>query len=255
MMRLLCLPAFLLAIWCGPSLAAEEVRVGGYLFPPYVELVDGNPNGLTLDVIAAVNAAQDRYRLSFVPIAAATRQADLAAGKYHMILFESPAWGWDAARIAISPPLLQGAEIFVALAQPGRGQGYFRSLKAKRIAAMRGYHYRFAEMVTDPAILKRRFGVELVEDPGDALQAILDEQADIALMSDSYLRRLLHEVPEFADTLLVGDTPDQRYDLSALTAANRRSLMEAIAPLLRDVLDAPDFQPILQGYGFAAQHR
>ena len=232
-----------------PASAAETIRIGGYLFPPFVELLDGLPGGLTLDMIAALNRAQSKYRFDFVPISAENRYADLARKKYDLIVFESASWGWNPAQIATTAPLMEGAELFVALAQPGRGQEFFSDLKSKRLAALRGNHYRFADMVTDPAILENRFDIALMEDPGDCLQAVLDGEVDVAVMTGAYLNRLLAEVPEFREALLIGQTPDQSYALSVIGAASRKPLVEEIGRLLRQTLESPDFQLLLQDYG------
>lgn len=48
------------------SAAPFSVTVGGYVFPPFVDLgANGSPIGLTIDLIEWLNEAQSDYRFSF----------------------------------------------------------------------------------------------------------------------------------------------------------------------------------------------
>lgn len=232
-----------------PVLAAETIRIGGYPFPPFVEVIDGQPGGLTLDLIAAANKAQTRYRLEFVPTVAEQRYADLEKGSFDLILFESADWGWPRDRIAAAATLHEGSEIYVALAEPGRDQSFFSPLSERRIAIVSGFHYGFAGMETNSAALARRFDILETPEPGDSLQAVLDGEAEVAVLNDVFLKRLLAEVPEMKETLLIGDTPDQRYSQAVIGSARRAEMATAIGRLLLDTMRAPAFQEVLRGYG------
>lgn len=234
-----------------PAQAADTIRIGGYPFPPFVEVIDGQPGGLTLDLIAAANKAQTRYRLEFVPIAAEQRYAGLEGSGFDLILFESPDWGWPREKIAAAATLHEGSEIYVALAQPGRGQGYFANLAERRIAIVGGFHYGFAGMETNGAALARRFDILETAEPGDSLQAVLDGEAEIAVLNDVFLKRLLAEVPEMKDTLLIGETPDQRYSQAVIGGARRAEMANAIGRLLLATLRSAEFREVLRGYGLA----
>jgi ABC-type amino acid transport substrate-binding protein len=230
------------------ALAADIIRIGGYPFPPFVEVVDGQPGGLTLDLIAATNKAQTRYRLDFVPTVADQRYAGLSGGKFDLILFESPDWGWPRGKIA-DLALREGSEIYVALALPGRDQGFFANLAERRIAIVSGFHYGFAGMETNGAALARRFDILETKEPGDSLQAVLDGEAEVAVLNDVFVKRLLAEVPEMAETLLIGETPDQRYSQAVIGGARHAEMVNAIGRLLLSTLRSPEFHDVLRGYG------
>ena len=232
-----------------PALAAETIRIGGYPFPPFVEVIDGQPGGLTLDLIAATNKAQTHYRLDFVPTIAERRYAGLEDDSFDLIAFESPDWGWPRGKIVAAATLHEGSEIYVALAQPGRDQGFFSPLAERRIAIVSGFHYGFAGMETDAAALARRFDILETPEPGDSLQAVLDGEAEVAVLNDVFLKRLLAEVPEMKETLLIGETPDQRYSQAVIGSARRAEMANAIGRLLLATLRSPDFQEVLRGYG------
>ena len=231
------------------ALAADTIRIGGYPFPPFVEVIDGQPGGLTLDLIAAANRAQTDYRLDFVPTIAERRYAALSGGTFDLIVFESPDWGWPREKIAASAALREGSEIYVALALPGRDQGFFADLAGRRIAIVGGFHYGFAAMKTDGAALASRFDILETTDPGDNLQAVLDGEADIAVLNDVFLKRILAEVPEMKEMLLIGETPDQRYSQAVIGSARRAEMVTAIGRLLLGTLRSPEFRDVLRGYG------
>ncbi|MDM7945145.1 MAG: transporter substrate-binding domain-containing protein [Oceanibaculum nanhaiense] len=231
------------------ALAAETIRIGGYPFPPFVEVIDGQPGGLTLDLIAATNKAQTRYRLDFVPTVAEQRYSGLSGGKFDLIAFESPDWGWPRGNIATGDTLHEGSEIYVALAQPDRDQSFFANLAERHIAIVSGFHYGFTGMGTNGAT--RRFDILETAEPGDGLQAVLDGEAEIAVLNDVFLKRLLAEVPEMKETLLIGETPDQRYSQTVIGNARRAEMVNAIGRLLLDTMRAPDFRDVLRGYGLS----
>lgn len=56
---------------------------------------------------------------------------------------------------------LQDAELFVARAEPGRGQANFKSLAGKRLALIHGYHYAFADFNADPRFLAVNYQADL----------------------------------------------------------------------------------------------
>jgi ABC-type amino acid transport substrate-binding protein len=198
--------------------AAELVRVAGYDFPPFVEDAAGKPHGLALDLITALNAAQNQYEFRFVPTSARRRYADFDDGRFDMMLFESPEWGWaEKSGLAVfSNVFLRGGEVYIALAKPGRGQEYFAELKGKRMVGILGYHYGFAGYNADPDILAANHGMKLVNSHKSSIEMVLAERVDVAVVTDSYLNAHLARAPEAARRLLVSSAYDQIYNHRAL---------------------------------------
>ena len=64
------------------------VKVGGYAFPPFVDMSSGQPAGITPDLINALNALQDRYRFVFFLTSPKRRYYDFKKGLYDIIFLK-----------------------------------------------------------------------------------------------------------------------------------------------------------------------
>lgn len=200
---------------CMPAQAAEVVRVGGYDFPPFVEAdANGPAKGLTLDMIDALNRAQSQYEFRFVATSARRRYSDVAEGHFDLIFFESPEWEWAAKNAAVdfSNVFLQGGEVYIAPAAPGRGQDWFSELKGKRMVGILGYHYGFANFVAEPEVLNKTWGMKLVNSHRSSIEMVLADRMDVAVVTDAYLWAYLARNPMARDRLLISDRYDQRYN-------------------------------------------
>ncbi len=78
------------------ALVRKPVKVGGYVWFPFVELQGRNYQGLTLDLIDAANAIQGDFQFEFVLTTPADRHNDFYHKKFDMIFFEAIDWGWNA---------------------------------------------------------------------------------------------------------------------------------------------------------------
>jgi polar amino acid transport system substrate-binding protein len=203
-----------------PAWARQVVKVGGYEFAPFVEMnaSSGQPDGLALRLIEAMNAHQDRFTFQFVPTSPNRRYKDFEDRRFDVVLFESPDWGWKERGLPVetSRVFLDGGELYIALARPERGQDFFARLDDKRMVGILGYHYGFAGFEADPAVLSKRFRITLVRDNAASIEAILKDRGDVAVVTDAYLKRWLRNRPEARDKLLVSERFDQRYAHRAL---------------------------------------
>ncbi|QCG48505.1 substrate-binding periplasmic protein [Aeromonas schubertii] len=230
-----------------------EVKVGGYPFAPFVEKrADGGWQGLTLDLIEALNAGQSDYHFLFVPTSSANRYEALQLGRFDMMLFEDVNWGWSSERIMISPPFLFDGERYIALNKPGRDQRLFDQIDKLRLIGVKGYHYGFADFEGDPAILQQRYDILLVKDNVSIIKALLLGRGDVGIITQAYLQRYLDQHPELRKQLLISHNWDQRYQLRALIhPASRVSL-----PMLQHYLGELEQKGVLtklwQAYGLSA---
>ena len=138
--------------------AAEDVRVGAYHFPPYVVKPEGDHvGGLLPELLQALNQLQSDYRFTLVATSAMRRYRDLQNGRFDLILFDSPGWGWPGIAHAALDLHIIDAEVYVARLQPGRDEHYFDNLNGKRMALYSGYHYGFAGFNADQEQLRQTF--------------------------------------------------------------------------------------------------
>lgn len=200
--------------WAAPP---REILVGAYNFPPYMVHPEQDAgSGLTVELVALLNQVQKRFHFSIVPTSSARRYRDLQTGRYDLILFEDPDWGWEGARYSLVDMGIDDAEVYVARAVPGRDEAYFDTLKGKRLVVYAGYHYGFAGFDADPVMLQQRFQATLTYSHDSNLLMVLRDRADIALVTRSYLGMYLERNPDVAGQFLVSDRVDQYYRHYAL---------------------------------------
>lgn len=255
-MRCAALFALLVTLIAGPlaASAAEDVTVGGYIFPPYVETdKDGEPSGLALELIDRLNAAQDRYRFAFFLTSATWRYGDFRNGRFDVIFFENPSSGWLSRdiRFAATQVFLRDREVYIALNKDGRGQAFFDNLAKKRIGAVQGYHYGFTNFRNDPTFLRERFKLTLVDTPARSINLVLAGRTQISVVTRSYLNRFMAQNPGHADTLLVADRPDKTYNHRALVRPDGPIGEAELETLLAELAARGDLADIWSAVGLA----
>lgn len=230
-------------------LAVQDVRVGAYHFPPYVMKPESpQPEGLLPELLELLNGVQKDYRFVLIPTAAMRRYRDLESGRYDLILFESPGWGWHNTPHVSADLQLEDAEVYVALNKPGRNQLYFDQLQGKRMALYSGYHYGFAGFNADQQFLTQKFGALLTYSHDSNLSMILRERADIAVITRSYLNMYLKRHPAKAQALLVSDRVDQVYQHRALFRLHSPLAAETFVELLQQVKSKGQLDGLLARY-------
>lgn len=200
------------------ALSATEkitVKVGGYEFPPFVE--KGGTDGMVSDLIKKMNRNQDKFHFIFVETSANRRYRDLEHKKYDLIFFEDEAWSWGKSKFQYlkTGVILNGGENFLALNKDSRDQRFFDSFENKKIRAIFGYHYNFANMKTDPELLRKK-GISLSESNDENLKDLLKERVDIVVMNSFVLDNYLKKDKVLKDKLLISSKRDQTYSLRIL---------------------------------------
>ncbi len=238
----------LILLLCGlsPAGAAETVNVGAYPFLPFVD----KSGGLTGELLQAINAFQADYKFQLVNTSYNRRYRDMADGSFSVIFFENIKWGWDSKLVDASKVFLQGdGEVYVARAQPGRGQEYFDNLADKQILAVVGYHYGFANFDADPVLLTQKFSITFSADNQVSLRNLLAERGEVAVITKSYLRRYLQQDPAAAAKLLVSDRLDQAYAHTVLVRKGSKPTVQDIEALLDKMEAAGVLKKLWQRYG------
>ena len=233
----------------GAATAAQEVRVGAYHFPPYVLKPESKqPEGLLPDLLHALNQVQDDYRFRLVATSTMRRYRDLQSGRFDLILFESPSWGWqDTAHDALNLHI-EDAEVYVARLQPGRDEGYFADFTGKRMALYNGYHYGFAGFNSDQAFLTETFNALLTYSHDSNLIMLLRGRADVAVVTRSFLQAYLKQYPEKASALLVSQRLDQVYRHQALLRPQSPISAQGLAALLQQLNHDRQLDALLERY-------
>lgn len=214
--------------------AAQEVRVGAYHFPPYVIKPESERvSGLLPELLQALNQSQSDYRFTLVATSTMRRYRDMQSGRFDLMFFESPAWGWQGIAHTALNLHIEDAEVYVARLQPGRDERYFDEFKGKRMALYSGYHYGFAGFNSDKQFLTDTFSAVLTYSHDSNLVMLLRGRADVAVVTRSYLQAYLQRYPEQSSALLVSQRVDQVYQHQALFRPESVLQPETLAGLLK----------------------
>ena len=239
----------LLSLHACPSWARELVRVGAYHFPPYsIKPESQTLEGLVPELLVLLNQVQDRYRFELVPTAVSRRYRDFQQGRFDLILFESPSWGWQNIPMDSVDLQIEDAEVYVAQAQPERDQVYFADLKGKRLALYNGYHYGFADFNADQEYLTQQYNAVLTYSHDSNLLMLLRGRADIAVITRSYLRLYLERYPQQNGAFLVSQRVDQMYHHHALLRPQAPLDGQGFADLMQRLRSMGQLQPLLDRY-------
>ncbi len=231
-------------IWINLSLLqGETIKVGGYLFPPFVEMDGDEFVGLTIEFIQALNGFQDDYRFIFIPTAPVRRYADFDNNFFDLMMFEDIAWGWGGRDDVVSSSVfLEGGEVYITRTHPTKNQSYFDDISSKSISGILGYHYGFAGFSGDEKYLKENFNIELSSSHEGNIRKVLAGRSEISVVTLSYLNIYLKENPDKRPQLLISEKFDQRYHHTILGRKNGKISVSEINRLLtqmeeRGVLD------------------
>lgn len=220
--------------------AKNVITVGAYYFPPVAEVSrDNTPQGLLGDLVAGLEAVNDDLDIHIFYTSPKRRYLDFEAGLYDVIFFESADWGWADRDVTMSRPILTDEELYVALKKPGRDLSFFDDIASRRLVAMSGYHYGFANLETDSQTLQENFDIEFSDSQIRNLKLIKADRpsvAEVAIISRSYLQMHLSEHPEDWRRLLISDKLDQRYQLRIIAReggpATASDMLRLMAPLV-----------------------
>lgn len=236
---------FLIALsFCGiayTSVAKETVFVGGYIFPPFIELQQEHVAGATIDLIAAFNELQSDYVFTFRETSPKRRYKDFSDQRFDMVMFESVNWGWKDYPVKASNVYMEGGEVYIAFNRENRDQQFFEDLHSRRMIGILGYHYRFAEFNADEDFLTKNFEILLSNNHDRNIRLILlnrPELAEVGVVTESYLERFLTRNESFRDKILKSEKMDQKYDHTILLRDDHPTLKIAYINQLLDTAKA-----------------
>lgn len=222
--------------------AETEIRVGVYNFPPIASINEDNQlTGLLAETLERVDSAHPDIHFKIIHTSPQRRYLDFEAGLYDVIFFESPDWGWENHDFDTTIPILTDEEVYLALKKPGRDLSFFDDVSKRRIVAISGYHYGFADLEANNAELEKRFDIEFSDSHRRNINLIKADRpsvAEVAIVSRAYLQQHLKRHPEDWETFLISDIPDQSYYLSIIThpdaPVDAEGMIQLIEPLMRN---------------------
>ena len=212
----------LLFIFAGQVQAKTLIKVGGYEFPPYIEIVDGRASGLTVELIAELNKIQSDYHFELVLTTPIRRFKDYQQGLFDAVFFEDPNWGWLQGNhiISNSPVIATDSEVFIALKQFAKSQAWFENLEDKTLMGILGYHYPLANYESSPSVLENEYKMTLLSSHKRSIELVLKKRSDCAIVTRSYLNQYFSKYPKSKRLLLVSERIAQTYNHQLLLRPN-----------------------------------
>lgn len=229
--------------------AGDTINVGGYIFPPFLEKNEGEYSGLTIDLIDAMNQSQDSHHFQFIRTSSMRRYKDFQENKFDMIVFESIQWGWQDQEVTDSIVFLEGGEVYITKADSKKNQTYFDHFKGKSLLGYLGYHYGFANFNSDREILKKKFNAKMTTTHTGNILSIIEERADIAVVTNSFLDKFFLENPDLRKKILISEKFDQKYHHTVLIRKNFHFSVQQINQLLLDMKKKGVLDALWQKYG------
>jgi len=229
---------FLIICFCFNNLNAEVIYIGGYHFPPFIEVNKNNVTGITKQLIHEMNKFQDKYTFEFFMTSPSRRYYDFDQGKFDLIMFEDIKWGWKNKDIVASKVYLKGGEVYITKAEPTKDQSYFDNLKDKHIAIIKGYHYGFANFVSDEKYLRDHFKVQFSSHHEGNILKIIAGRADVSVVTLCFLKQFISKNPDKKKQILISEKYDQRYNHTILARKNSSITLTEINTLLTKMKNA-----------------
>lgn len=251
--RVLLLASLVWLLWCPYVTASTVIKVLAYPFPPFLN--DDGRTGLSADIVQLLNQVQTQYDFQLMVVKPQARYKPILSGTAHMMLFEMPEWNWreHSDKVNFSKLLLKGGEVYVAKRLPDQLRFDFDQVEKRKIMAFEGYHYTFADLNADEDWLKSNFNIVFTNSHTHMLQAVKKGEADIAVVTLSFLKQYFHENPQDLLSFVISQEFAQVYKLKALVAKSSPLSLEKLESLLQDIKKEGQLQGVLETYGVLRQ--
>lgn len=193
-----------------------EVQVAAYPFQPYFSDKGGRQTGILPDLLDLMNRSQDRWHFRIRSIPANRRYLELEDGSSHLIFFEDKRWSWENRKVEFSSVILQDSERFLTLRRSGKDEKFFQQAESRPLIAVRGYHYQFADHITDETVLRKRYQIALVQNQDMILEALDLGHGESALITESFFVMEARRNPRLLSDFLLSLRKDQEYELRVI---------------------------------------
>lgn len=176
--------------------------------PPYV-LKEGG--GLSQDICDALNEIQGEYRFTFQPLPSTRARDQINRGQIDMIAMANIAWSYDQQVVSHSTNLLYVEDKFFALHRVAHDQSYFDKVGQEPTVVVNGFRYNFLNFESDQSTLRQQYNTSTVNDELGVMKMILNQYANIGVLSSISLRYHQSLYPAQAKELLISDKSDSQY--------------------------------------------
>ncbi len=210
--------------------------------PPMV-IEKSAKRGLVFDVVDALNSMQGEFRFQVDDYPAERLMVSYDEMDVHIIAYSDAKWGWGDRGARPSLNLTNGRDLFFTLG------GYERDPSVtEEIAAVRGFHYAFANYDSD--LLSQMPNVTLVSDEESVLRLVENKRVDKGIVSEAFLQWIALSKPEVYARLKIDfDRPDHSYNRQILVLPNSPVSVDQINDLIWKMIASGRLQSLYARYG------
>jgi len=216
-------------------------------FPPFA-VRGGLKTCLSTDLtnwLTKASGGRYEFRLKHIPRKRLNSLRD--EGKSGIVLWANPVWfdDPDRKRFLWTPPLTQDRDIIISHIQSGFEYEGPHSLKGKRIAVVRGYHFpRIAPLVEEGDIER----VDIARESNGLRMLVHERPIDATLMSGlagRYIASQLH----ITDELNFSDPPLRHYDRHLMVTPDLPEVAEFLRQAISRLHGSPEWRRMREAYG------
>lgn len=208
---------------------------------PFVTNFD-SPQGLVVDLVDAMNALQNDYIFDLKMIPSKRLLSSYKEEAIDLVAFNDMQWGWSNNGAEGSLPLSYGQDMFFKATD-----NEMTKVARFRIAAIRGFHYSFADY--DAQTLEELPHVTLSNTIDGVLKQVLFGRAKTGVASKAYLQWLNIVDPEQYNGISLIDKVDQRYVRRFVRLVNAKISVQDLNGILRELAQAGLLKTLYQRYG------
>lgn len=222
--------------------AKESVQVAlTSVQPPFV-FDDGFNSGLIRDLITEMNRAQDKFEFVLDLYPPSRIVKDHERLHVDLIAFNDLQWGWESQGGKGSLSLTHGRDVFFKFTDVVSTN----SKKRETIAAVRGFHYKFAGF--NLSNLERNPLVSLLENEPRVIEFLSYGRADKGVSSEAYLSWLALSKPRLFERITMLEV-DHTYTRRFIAMPDSVISIEELNKLLMELDSTGLLKRIFSRYG------
>jgi ABC-type amino acid transport substrate-binding protein len=240
------LALLILVVLALPALAQTEVPIGGSPAQPPFTIGTG---GLSVDLVAALNAAQTQFKFKLSSIPALRNRDAINSGELALLIFSNIDWGYDKTKVEKGPALLQGGDRYIALKSRVKDPSFFDGVGKAETLGVLGFSYRFANFVTDEKVLKDKYNTTTVPDEATLIKMIAAGRSMLGVVSSSALDYLSKTDPATYGKLAISSGFDSQYERTFVVSKKSPITPAALEALMKKLADSGKLLDVYAAYG------
>lgn len=202
------------------------------------------PAGPMADFIERMNQVQDKFDFELVIYPRLRVDAVFADKQADVYPFRTVAWTKPEFGLLPTRTIFTSGDVYFARrANRFGGHKIFSQLSGKRIAGVRGYHYRIFDNNPDEAYIRKHHNAYLVGSNEAVINFVMAGRADIGIVPEAIMATYFAD-RRFRDSLIVAEQYDSRVELSNLVRKDGPISVEEMNHIVDLMIKSGDVQKL-----------